>query len=166
MKPIALATLICLLSMNCSIGLSAQDQKSATELKGSSGWEHVSRIPANSKITVHLLDGTTTKGKFVQADADSLTLLTKGNTQSKLRRDEIQRIRRKSAATGALIGTAVGVAGGAGVGAAARGGDMSRAATAGIGSVLFGLGGALVGGVIGIDRTYWENPSPRVQPRP
>jgi len=52
MKPIRIATLIFLLSMNCSIGLSAPEQNSATGLKGSASWERVGKIQVNEKITV------------------------------------------------------------------------------------------------------------------
>jgi hypothetical protein len=160
MKPVALAVLICLLSLNSTVGLCAQENKTSTSSNEKSSWERVSRIRSNEKITVQLRGGATLKGKFVQADADSLTLLAKGNTTSKINKGEILRIYRKSAAMGALGGTIAGMGLGAAAGASYRRGDMSRAAIAGIGVGFFGLAGAVVGAIIGINRTFYENLSP------
>jgi|WetSurMetagenome_2_1015567.scaffolds.fasta_scaffold397523_1 hypothetical protein len=166
MKTVAIAVLICLLSLNSAVGLCAQEVNTGIALNDQSGWERVGRIPANEKITMQLLSGQTLKGKFVRADEHSLTLLTKGDTTSIISRADILRLRRKSAAVGALLGTGAGVAGGAAVGAAMRGNsDLSRGATSAMGAVLFGLAGAAAGGLIGIERTVYENRSPR-QPHP
>ena len=89
----------------------------------------------HNPLTLH--SSKTINGRFVQADADSLTLRAEGNTTSKINKEEILRIHRKSAALGAFIDA--GMAGRAGVGGPR--GRHEQAATAGIGSVLRGLGG-------------------------
>ncbi len=101
----------------------------------------------------------------MQADADSLTLVTEGNTTSKVNKVDILRIRSKSRAMGALIGTATGMVGGAVVGTAHPFVDVpGRAASALVGAMAVGVWGTIIGVVIGLNRTIYENPSSKLAP--
>jgi hypothetical protein len=93
-------------------------------------------------------------------------LLDESKSAVRISRDEIERITWRSRGLGALIGLAIGAAGGAIVGACVNlGGDAPRRASEGIGVELFGLLGAAAGGIIGVEKTLYEMPAPAPNPR-
>ncbi len=140
---------------------SAQERKSMGVPRNDPAWEKVSRIKTLQDIKVHFQNGTQLKGKFVAADEDGIILRIKAGNDRRVRMEEIQRITRLSRGMGALIGLGIG----AGVGAAVGSGynfmhdtGVTRGESAALGAFIFGLPGALGGGIVGIERTIYENP--------
>jgi hypothetical protein len=129
-------------------------------------WERVKHIPAQQKITLHLHDGRQLKGRFVEADTASATLLANGKTV-RIGKDEIRRISRRSRGLGALIGMGIGAGGGIAIGAnhclVCDSGASRSGNAAGVGILLGGLGAA-AGGIIGAGRTIYKEPASATTP--
>jgi hypothetical protein len=83
-------------------------------------WEAVQRIPPDHKIEVAVLGGTRTSGRFVRASGDAITLRAHSGERS-ISRTDVHQIRISDPSRrfrNGLIWTGVGVAAGAGTGAA------------------------------------------------
>ena len=81
-------------------------------------WEAVQRIPAEQKVEIRTRDGARTRGAFVSATADAVTLREKSGDRL-VTRAEIRELRvadpSRRVRTG-LISTAIGAAAGWGIG--------------------------------------------------
>src|ERR1044072_5785667 len=84
------------------------------------GWSTVQSMPADERVIVKQKDGKTIEGKMIEANDNNLSISRNGKVVN-IARDSIQQIQhvKGKAAKGkwALIGTGVGAAAGAGIGA-------------------------------------------------
>jgi hypothetical protein len=154
MKTHVVGVVLCLLAMG---GVSsAPAQKTA--------WERVREISAQRKIKVYLSNGDQIEGRFVEANAESATLLVKGGKTVRIGKEEVQRITHGiGKGRAALIGLGVGAGVAVAIVAAnpnhclacdsGAGGSAQQAAAGGI---VFGGLGAAVGGLIGREQTIYK----------
>ena len=126
--------------------LNAQQQPAQRAL---SDWARVQQIQPKQKVKVSLSSGKTLSGRFVEADAEGIALLQGGKQTTKIPREEILLISKKSAkAKGALIGLAAG-AGSMAIATASSPGDLGRGRAAALGGIPGGAIGAGLGAIIG-----------------
>jgi hypothetical protein len=85
-----------------------------------SSWSTVQSVPVDERLIVKQKDGKTIEGKMIEANENNLSLSRSGKVVN-IARDSIQQIQHSKgkAAKGkwALIGTGIGAAAGAGIGA-------------------------------------------------
>ena len=116
-------------------------------------WGNVRSLPAGDEVEITLNPKGKVKGRLIGTSDTGLTL-TVGNSQSEIRRDDINRVHRilsKSAKRATLIGTGIGAAAGGGFGAAVAtqldgGTGEVVAAFAVLGAGIGALSGFLAGG--------------------
>lgn len=154
------------LAVVAAAGLSAQQQEQPTKRNPRSEWTSVQQIRPEQKIKVHLANGTTLKGTFLEADANGLVLLAGNNTTMKVPKEEISRIGSKSRSRGILYGAAFGGGLGVGIGAAAGGKGLqeqfntSRGAIAAMYSAIWAGVGAAIGAATGSEQSLYRAPTP------
>jgi len=120
-------------------------------------WAVVMAVQPGEKLAIKLKNGRTVEGKLSSVSETGLALASGGKTAEIQREDaqQVYRIAGASPGRPTLIGTAIGAAGGAGLGATAGGcrpGEFicfDRSRTIPVGAVVGAGGGALIGFSIG-----------------
>jgi hypothetical protein len=138
-------------------------------------WQRLSLLDKAQRVQVHFWNGQVRLGTIVKVEADGLTF-SEGPAATLVKREDIQKITRKSRGKGALLGAAVGFGIGAPIGAAAiNAADRKptpgdRGVGAVIGGAWFGGIGAGIGAAAAAQQTiYKADPSkrpPKVNPAP
>ncbi len=161
MKSRRIVLLIVILLLSAPVILSAAGQNSAQKPIQDSRWDRVKRIAQRQKIAVQLQNGTKINGRFVEADDSRITLSAAGGKNETIAKEEVRRISRKARGRGALIGLGIGAGTGIAVGASKNitsEAGISRGASATIGGMMFGFFGTIIGAVIGVPQTLYDNP--------
>ena len=119
-------------------------------------WSRISSVASGSKLKVKLKSGKTVEGSLNSVSDSSISLATKNTTQD-IKRDDVQTVHRvvkKSALTATMIGMAVGAGAGAALGAIGSASDdggfdkLDHAVTAGL-TVIGAIAGTVTGYFIG-----------------
>ena len=115
------------------------------------GWATVQSMPADERVIVKQKDGKTIEGKMIEANDNNLSISRNGKVVN-IARDSIQQIQhvKGKAAKGkwALIGTGVGAAAGAGIGATRVSKDHDDSEVWVPVGAIFGAGFGALGGLI------------------
>ncbi len=147
---------------SAAAGLNAQDQATPTLQTSDRGWKKIYRIPAKQKICVRVQGGKLLKGEFVEANENEIVLLVKSDRVT-ISRQEIRRVSKKSRGKAALIGLGIGAGIGTPIGASgvlwnnSSNAGMKRSESIAAGTLMFGMAGAVAGGLIGMEKTIYEN---------
>ena len=115
------------------------------------GWSTVQSMPVDERLIVKQKDGKTIEGKMIEANDSNLTLSRNGKVVN-IARDSIQQIQHSKgkAAKGkwALIGTGIGAAAGAGIGATRVSSDHDDSEIWIPVGAIYGAGFGALGGLI------------------
>ncbi len=115
------------------------------------GWSTVQSVPVYERLIVRQKDGKTIEGKMIEANESNLTISRNGKVVN-ISRDSIQQIQHSKgkAAKGkwALIGTGIGAAAGAGIGATRVSEDHDDSEVWVPVGAIFGAGFGTLGGLI------------------
>ncbi len=115
------------------------------------GWSTVQSVPVDERLIVRQKDGKTIEGKMIEANESNLTISRNGKVVN-ISRDSIQQIQHSKgkAAKGkwALIGTGIGAAAGAGIGATKVSPDHDDSEVWVPVGAIFGAGFGALGGLI------------------
>jgi|SRR6185503_11645719 len=126
-------------------------------------WSRISSVASGSKLKVKLKSGKTVEGSLNSVSESSISLATKNTTQD-IKRDDVQTVHRvvkKSALTATMIGMAVGAGAGAALGAIGSASDdggfdkLDHAVTAGL-TIIGAIAGTVTGYFIGRSRRKKE----------
>ena len=117
-------------------------------------WSRISSVASGSKLKIKLKSGKTVEGSLNSVSDSSISLATKNTTQD-IKRDDVQTVHRvvkKSALTATMIGMAVGAGAGAALGAIGSNDSsfdkLDHAVTAGL-TVVGAIAGTVTGYFIG-----------------
>ena len=118
---------------------------------GIRSWSTVQSVPVDERLIVRQKDGKTIEGKMIEANDSNLTISRNGKVVN-IARDSVQQIQhvKGKAAKGkwALIGTGVGAAAGAGIGATRVSRDHDDSEVWVPVGAIFGAGFGALGGLI------------------
>lgn len=146
----------------------------ATAASSGDAWTRLGNLPNTATVTIDLRDGRALKGTIQSVTAESLGFLSNKSMQPadtggivRLNRQEIRRIRRRVHGRAALIGAGIGAGAGAAYGAASWSSEVNGVPTkhsqgghAIEGAAIFGVIGACVMAIVGVQRTLYDSPSP------
>jgi len=131
-------------------------------------WTRLTALPATATVTIELRDGRVLKGTIQGVTPDGLDFADSRKDAGaivRLNRQDIRRIRQRVHGRAALIGAGIGA--GAVYGAASWSSEEngvptkhSRGDRAIEGAAIFGIIGACVMAIVGVQRTVYHSPTP------